>query len=156
MYDNPSWFFVLASLIAAIGISIVFKQTISVILTELDRSQDVNTIQLLNQQRTSFFIKIAMVEILPMILLACGILFIGDLPELLPLSAVFVPILLIIAALAVAGGNLWSSMQAVIAHEGVQNLGLRPHIQIIAFIAVAFAATFPLLSLVVILTMLTG
>lgn len=154
MYDNPSWFFVLASVIAAIGISMVFKNTISVILTELDRGLDTNTTALLNQQRTSFFIKIAMVEILPMILLACGILFTSDMPELLPLSAVFVPILLIVAALAVAAANLWSSMQAVIAHERVQNLGLRPHIQTIALIAVAFAASLPFLSIVVILTML--
>lgn len=154
MYDNPSWFFVLASVIAAIGISMVFKNTISAILTELDRSLDANTTALLNQQRTSFFIKIAMVEILPMILLACGILFTSDMPELLPLSAVFVPILLIVAALAVAAVNLWSSMQAVFAHERVESFGLRPHIQTIAFIAVAFAASLPFLSIVIILTML--
>jgi MFS family permease len=68
---NPAWFFVIATIIAVFGILFAFKNLMAHVREKIEKGQEVSG-ESLQQEQTRFFIKVAMVEAIPILLIVFG------------------------------------------------------------------------------------
>ncbi|MFS0723089.1 hypothetical protein [Paenibacillus sp. 1P07SE] len=147
MLANPSWYFVIASVIAVVGIIIVYKQMITFILTEVDRRPDIPLLSLLNKQRTAFFIKLPIIELIPILLVAVGFMNVIDIPASLSFLDIAVPLAIVIGLLAGGVISIWMTTSVALSHVEVQGQGMTQSFKAMAILAIALMGAIPMTSL---------
>lgn len=144
---NPAWLFVIATIIAVIGILFSFKHMMSHVQSIVD-GEGLN-MELIQKEQTRFFIKVAISEAIPILLIVYGFTLIGQLKVAVD---ILIPFIIII------GVFLFALVQILITRRDV--LGFREVttetktlLNAMIFIGIALVAAIPIVSVVALLTM---
>ncbi|MBA4538566.1 hypothetical protein H1Z61_15875 [Bacillus aquiflavi] len=143
MFENPAWMLTFASLIAVLGIAFVFKQLMEKVVSA-DQGKERQTVQ---KALTQFFIKIMVIEIVPIILLIFGIMklstFSGTIDDMLIHIIVTVAVYLFGLLLVVISAKQ-AQQQPQITKE------VHRHISTFMMMGIALISSFPLIVFVMI------
>ncbi|WP_442599783.1 hypothetical protein [Neobacillus sp. D3-1R] len=145
---NPAWLFVIASIIAVIGILFSFKIMMSQIQTII-QDQGLN-MEMIQKEQTRFFIKIAISEAVPILLIVYGFTLIGELEE--PVNILF-PIVIIVGVFLFALVQILLTRRDVLGFHDV-NSETKTFLNAMIFIGVAMVAAIPIVSVVALLTII--
>lgn len=146
MLGNPAWLLAIATIVASVGITVVFRHLMSRMF-ELMEADEAEVDKRLQREVTSFFLKVLIIEIVPIILTIVGIIYLqrfsGTIDEM-------------ILPMAVIGGFYILSLLIIyISAKQVQNnVKISPkinhHVSTFMMIGIATSSTFPLISFVMI------
>ncbi len=139
---NSVWLFVLAAVIAVIGILAVFRNYMGKLqgIIEADKDMDMGAI---GREQTQFFIKVAMVEVVPIMLIVLGFLFMDSTGEYNPL----IPIVIIVAVLLFALLQVFNIRRNMIGYNEAPTQ-IQPIVTTMCFIGVAFMTAFPIIAII--------
>lgn len=146
---NPAWLFVLATVIAVLGILYAFKQMIVKIQEKVENGQEVKA-ESIQKEQTNFFIKVAMFEAIPILLIVYGFMQIGIEDEN---YSIILPLIII------AGILIFALVQILALKRdlSVQNDRFSPEtiglVNTLIMIGMAMVSAIPIVSVVAILTM---
>lgn len=146
MFENPAWLFAIATLIASSGITVAFKQLMNLSIVVIEEKEN----EQLQRGLTNFFIKIAVIEILPILLTVFAIIklqhFSGTIDDM-------------ILPMAIIGAIYILSLLVIfISAKQVQNdpkVSEKINSQVSTFMmmGIAISSTFPLIAFVMIFIM---
>lgn len=139
---NPSWLLAIASIIAVVGVVIVFKPTIARIQAKGEHEEKID----LQQELSPFLLKVSMIEIVPIILVAFGAM---QISELTGINFLF-PLVLILGALLFGLLMILLSRQEVINNPRISQKG-KMLISVFCMIVLSFVTAIPLISVILIL-----
>lgn len=143
MLENPAWLFAFATIIACFGISIAFKQLMSHML-ELVKEENS---QLLQRVTTGFFIKVALIEAIPIMLLVFGIMkmnkFNGTMDDMI------VPLVVTVAVYIFSLLVIFLSAKQVQNYPGL-SANLKNQTSVFMMMGIAICSTFPLIAFIMI------
>lgn len=147
--ENPSWYFVIASIIAVIGIVVAFKQ-FAAKLEERLNSKDSFPQQEIQRDLTQFFLKVAGIETIPVILIVLGFMGVktwnGETTDLLlPFVMVIGTFLLGIIQILLTRGTL---------HSLNVSAEVKSFFNTYVFIGLSLISAFPIISVVALLIMM--
>ncbi|GGF26199.1 hypothetical protein GCM10010954_26510 [Halobacillus andaensis] len=143
---KPSWIFVAASLIAVVGIVFCFKKFMNDIQRKMDNKTPIRA-EAMQKENSRFFISVAIVEIIPVILIVIGFLMIDSLSEALSGTEAALP-LLIIAAIF-----LFGVINMVLTNKETLTVGTgqneeKQAITTFTFIGIALTSSIPIVSVI--------
>ena len=140
---DAGWFFVIASLIAVIGVVVAFKQLVHQVGEMIDRGDTINE-GVLQAQMTRFFMKVAIIEAIPIILIVLGFMQIGestgDSNQMIPLT-----IILLIFVFGII--NVMLSKNGLFIRKEIDS-STRSSLNMLNFIGIAFVSSVPLISVI--------
>lgn len=143
---STSWLFVLASVIAVVGISFAFNKMMQQVQENVDKGEklDLNTMQAV---QTKFFIQVAMAEAIPIFIIVYAFTLMGQLVE----SNIMVPLVVIIGTLVVAFVFLFRIRRDIMATPKMnqESVGM---VNTLFFIGAALLSAIPIISIVGIMT----
>ncbi|MBB6452055.1 putative membrane protein YecN with MAPEG domain [Salirhabdus euzebyi] len=142
---NPGWLFVLASLIAVVGITISFRQLITRLEDKLRDSEEVNQ-KTFQKDLSRLFIKIMIIESIPIILIFLGFIEMNYF-ELTNLFQVYIPLILVLGILVFGLISIFSTRGAVIAMHEIPK-DTRGFIYTLLFIGMALVSAIPIISII--------
>ncbi|MDR6226188.1 hypothetical protein [Desmospora profundinema] len=136
--ENPSWLFVIATAIAVVGIVIIFKQLISRVHEQGEKFES-------KKELASFLMKLAMVEGIPIVMIAFGMM---QIMETTGIDYV-IPLILIFCFL------LFGLIQIFLTRQQVNNDPRTPEqvkrlVSGYSILGAAFASAFPIISIALI------
>lgn len=149
------WIFVLASYIGALAVAFVFKQSIATIVNELERTNESDPVEqekVLQKVRTSFFVKVPLFEAPGIILIVIGLIFVFDMTAPLEVADILSPLLLVVAALAIALMLILSSSKTALTNPAFSDY-LKGQVRILGFIAFPLATSVPIMAIVALFLM---
>ncbi|MCT1905343.1 hypothetical protein [Oceanobacillus sojae] len=130
------YIFVLAAVIAVLGIIRVFRSTVDNMLTEPEKVQ---------QYMSGFFTKVALVEFLPIILVILGFVFLQG--EQLEMADVYVPIAIIVILIIFNMFYVFSQRSPA----GNVEQDMKQRIQTLIFLTIALANSIPFIAIIFII-----
>ncbi|PTM59841.1 hypothetical protein [Desmospora activa] len=142
--ENPSWLFALASIIAVVGIVIVFKSFIGRLQAKGEEAEEID----LQREFAPFLLRVSLVEVVPLVLIAVGTMQIFDGTG----SDIIFPLVLILGALLFGCINIFLTRQEVINNPRISEKG-KMLLNLFCMVAIAFVTAIPLISVIIILTM---
>ncbi|HYK75136.1 MAG TPA: hypothetical protein VEV44_18730, partial [Pseudoneobacillus sp.] len=128
---NPAWLFVIASVIAVIGILFSFKLMMSKVQTIVE-GQGLN-MESIQKEQTRFFIKVAISEAVPILLLVYGFTLIGQLEERVN---IFIPFIIIVGIFLFALTQILVTRRDVLGFHEV-NSETKTFLNALIFIGIA-------------------
>ena len=146
MSFDPVWFMVAASVIATIGIAVLFNQSMLAIQTEMDRDPQAASHGFVDKQRTSFLLKAAIVESLPMILIVIGFMQGADSGTTRDTMDIILPLVIIIGVFAASIFGIWSALRQALSHHDIDGQPVSHAIRAYGFLAIAFVGVIPIIS----------
>ncbi|KHF39956.1 hypothetical protein [Halalkalibacter okhensis] len=148
------WVFVIATLIAVIGIVFQFKKLMSEVARKLDNNEEVTT-QTLQKENNRFFIKVVMIEAIPIMLVVLGFILIESIQS--PLNLIdILPALVILGITFLAGVvNVFMGQKQIFSERDVTSQA-KAAITSMTFVGVSLIAAFPIISFVAMFTLLTS
>ncbi|WP_078546194.1 hypothetical protein [Litchfieldia alkalitelluris] len=141
---NPSWLFVIATAIAVFGILTVFKALMANVQSKLEEEQEIKG-ESLQKEQSKFFIKVIMVETIPILLIVVGFSQIGQ-PDIGDIQ-LFFPLIIIVAIFIYAVTNLFIVRKETINY-GEPSQETKNFINTFLFIAIALLSSIPTISIV--------
>ncbi|MFA9557427.1 hypothetical protein ACERII_08995 [Evansella sp. AB-rgal1] len=150
--SNPSFIFVIASIIAVFGITICLKQLISKVQVELEKKNDIST-ETVQKENSRFFIKVVLVETIPILLVVYGFNQIASIEGTKELSELLPAIILIIITFIVGLFMILMARQQTLS-IGDLTANAKGAVNTILFIGISLIGAIPILSIVAILMML--
>ena len=139
---NSVWLFVLAAVIAVFGILAVFRNYMAKVQGIIETNQEVN-MGTFGKEQSQFFIKVAMIEVIPIMLIVLGFLFMDSTSD----YNLLIPIVIIVAVLLFALLQVSNIRRNVLGYNDAP-----PQIQSIVttmcFIAIALMSAFPIIALI--------
>ncbi|WP_431800869.1 hypothetical protein [Halobacillus andaensis] len=143
---NPSWIFVAASLMAVVGIVFCFKKFMNDIQRKMDNKTPIRA-DAIQKENSRFFISVAIVEIIPVILIVIGFLMIESLSEALSGTEAALP-LIIIATIFIFGviNMALTSKETLAAGTGENEE--KQTISNFTFIGIALTSSIPIISVI--------
>lgn len=130
------YIFVLAAVIAVLGIIRVFRSTVDNMLTEPEKVQ---------QYMSGFFTKVALVEFLPIILVILGFVFLQG--EQLEMADAYVPIAIIVILIIFNMFYVFSQRSPA----GNVEQDMKQRIQTLIFLTIALANSIPFIAIIFII-----
>ena len=149
---NAGLLFALASLIAVTAIVVSFKQLIGDVQNRLSESPEL-TQDMLRQEFTRFFIKVAIVEALPILLIVLGFVQIGGQEGTFTLMEVLPSMVIVAILLAVGIFNVFIARQDTIS-LGSFSTQTKTMINTVCMIGLSLISAIPIVSFVALLTMM--
>ncbi|MBM7573573.1 hypothetical protein [Aquibacillus albus] len=147
---NTGWLFVLASAIAVVGIVTAFKQMMVVVEGKLEKEEVVST-NSLQKQLSGFFIRVALIESIPIVLIVFGFIqmetWVGNQSDIL------LPLIIIIIILVFGIINVFLSRGSLLAFNDLPKEA-KTFIQTLIFIGMAMVSAIPIISIVAMFIML--
>ncbi|SEM20031.1 hypothetical protein SAMN05192533_101391 [Mesobacillus persicus] len=144
---NPTWLFVLAAVIAVLGILAAFKNFMGKVQQKFESEKSLN-MQSLQKEQMQFFFKVALVEAIPILMIVYGFMLIDPTQE----QSIAFPIILILAVLGFALLQVLNIRRAVLGYEEPPK-ELKTIVHTLLFIGIALMSAIPILSIVALLTM---
>lgn len=144
MLENPAWLFALATIIACLGIITVFSNMMNRLAEIINEDDEAN---LLQREMTRFFIKIVIIEIIPIVLLIVGITKINQFNG--TLNDMIVPLIVTVIIF------LFSLVVIFFTARRVQNTPdissfLKNQVSTFMMMGIAISSTFPLIAFIMI------
>lgn len=144
MFENPAWLFAIATMIACGGIAIVFKQLMARIVHIVEGEKDSHTLQ---RDTTNFFIKVAIIEVIPIILLIFGFIKMNEYNG--TINDMIVPLIVTLAVYIFCLLVVFLSAKQVQNHPNITEM-LRNQSSVFMMMGIAISSTFPLIVFVMI------
>ncbi|WP_077622757.1 hypothetical protein [Sediminibacillus massiliensis] len=146
---NPGWLFVLAAVIAVTGIVVAFKQMAGTAEKRLEEGKTVTT-ESFQKETTRFFIKVAIIEVIPILLIVFGFVQIESY-NANSLQLMF-PILFILVILLFGMLNVILTRTRLMSIKDLSEQS-RAFVNSTIFIGIGLVSTIPIIGVVAILTM---
>ncbi|MBY0099192.1 hypothetical protein [Mesobacillus maritimus] len=145
---NPAWLFVLAAIIAALGILAAFKNLMLHVQERIEQNEELS-MQSLQKKQGQFFIRVAMSESIPLLLIVFGFISMDSSKEQNP----FIPLLLILAVL------IFVLFQVINIRRNVLGFGettteLKNIVNTLCFLGGALMCAIPIISIVALVIMM--
>lgn len=152
MFENPSWIFLTATLFAVVLISNVFRNLMVVIDDKLSRGEIKNALDI-QKKLPQFFFKIAIVEVIPILLIIFGLVKVFDLNEKLEQSQVLIPLAIVLFSLFLGIRMTFSAKNNVLSHPNMKE-DVKQYVNSLSYIGMAFISAIPIISIVGIVILL--
>jgi hypothetical protein len=143
---NPTWLFVLASLIAVIGILFSYKQLMAVVEERIERKEIVSQ-ESFQKEMSRFFIKVPIIEIIPILLVVFGFIQLGEAAGTGEVSDIILPFGVILLVFVFAVINVISLRGRVISINEIDSQS-KAFVNTLSFIGVALLGALPIISFV--------
>jgi MFS family permease len=147
---NPAWFFVIATVIAVLGILFAFKNMMSHVREKLEKGQEIRG-ESIQQEQTRFFIKVAMVEAIPILLIVYGFMQIEHIQE--QNYNTLLPILIIICVVIFALIQILFLKRDMVGQHDPISTESNTLVNTLMMIGLAMVSAIPIVSIVAIFTM---
>lgn len=147
---SPAWLFVLATVIAVVGIGFVFRKMMSTLEEGIIEKQSV-TAESFQKEQSKFFLKIALVEIIPILFVVLGFTQLATY-EVATQTEIVLPLSIVII---IAFLGIWSiviSRRQLLSNEDIPEQ-TKKLVHTSVFIGMAVINAFPIIAIVGILSM---
>ncbi|MBP3950845.1 hypothetical protein [Bacillus suaedae] len=147
---SPAWLFVLATVIAVVGIGFVFRKMMSTLEEGIIEKQMV-TAESFQKEQSKFFLKIALVEIIPILFVVLGFTQLATY-EVATQTEIVLPLAIVII---IAFFGIWSiviSRRQLLSNEDIPEQ-TKKLVNTSVFIGMAVINAFPIIAIVGILSM---
>jgi F0F1-type ATP synthase membrane subunit c/vacuolar-type H+-ATPase subunit K len=144
---NPAWLFVLATIIAVLGILAAFKNLMAYVQQKIEAKEEVNMLSLQKKQG-QFFIKVALSESIPLILIVFGFMLMDSLENHNP----FIPLVIIMAVLIFALFQVLTIRRNTLGYEEAST-EIKTNVNTLCFLGGALISAIPIISIVAVLVM---
>jgi hypothetical protein len=146
---NPAWFFVFATVIAVFGILFAFKNMMAHVQLEIEKGQEIK-IESMQQEQTRFFIKVALAEAIPILLIVYGFMKIGELTD--QTYNISLPLLIIIGAYLFALVHIFLTKRDALGYDNAPTES-KNVVNVLTMLGIALVSAIPIISVVAIFTM---
>lgn len=146
---NPAWLFVLAAVIAVLGILFFFKQMMASIQSSFREGQIINR-QAIQKEQTNFFIKVALAEAIPIVFIVVGFAQIDPLGD--TIVNIFLPMIIILGTLVFALVQVLRIRNDTLGY-GEISAETKNMINTLIFIGIALMSAIPTISIVALFIM---
>lgn len=147
---HPAWLFVAATVIAVFGILFSFKKLIVQVQTKIENGKEI-TIEAFQQEQTRFFINVAIVETIPILLMVYGF---AQMEQLSVRINIFLHLLIIVIVLIIALVNVFIIRRDTLSYGEPSKEG-KNTVNTFMFIAIALLSAIPTVSVIALLIMNT-
>ena len=147
--DNPSWIFVLATVISVLGVAIVYKQFAFSAERKAQNENDRSSIQ---KDLAKFFIKVSIIEMIPIILVVYGFMKLDSFQSTFSNPEIYVPLGIVIL-FYLLGFMMISSTTSQIQLIPNINENIKRSFQQYKQIGIGIISAFPIISVVAITVM---
>lgn len=147
---NPAWFFVLATIIAVFGILFSFKNMMAFVQGRIEQAQEVSG-ESMQKEQTRFFIRVAMSEAIPLILIVYGFMQIGQIVD--QTYNMLLPLLIIVGVVIFAFVQILFLKRDLIGRNDEVSTESKNFINALIMIGLAMVSAIPIVSVVAIFTM---
>lgn len=147
-----AWLFVLATLIAVFGITAVFKKMMRKYQQALGTNGEIPG-DLLNKERVNLFVKFAMIEALPIILVIIGFTQIFTI-EPVTFADVMLPFILVIVIYLIGLLNVYMSRKETLSMPNITGWS-KQTVTTDAFLSVGLIGAIPTISVVALIVMIS-
>ncbi|WNF38347.1 hypothetical protein RJD24_07960 [Bacillaceae bacterium IKA-2] len=144
--SNPSWLFVIAAYIAVIGIFIAYKQLLATIEERINDNEIV-TQGNFQKEMSRFFIKVPLIEIVPILLIIFGFIQLEDVQGTGQLSDIIIPFGFVLIVLVFGITNVLLLRARLVSIKDIDNQS-KPFINALSFIGISLLAAIPIVSFV--------
>jgi hypothetical protein len=145
---GPAWLFVLAAIIAVLGILAAFKNLMAYVQERLEANEEIN-MQSLQKKQGQFFVRVAMSESIPLILIVCGFILMDSSID----QNIFIPLLLILAVLIFALFQVINIRRNTLGF-GETTTELKNIVNTLCFLGGALMCAIPIISIVALVMMM--
>jgi len=144
--ENPIWLFVIATYIAVIGIFIFYKQLAAVFEQRVLDKQVVNEDNF-QKEVSRFFIKVPIIEIVPILLVIYGFIQLDEVQGTGRLSDVVIPFGFVLIILLVVIMSVLSIRGRVASIQGIDDQS-KKYLNTLTFISIPLLAALPIIAFV--------
>jgi F0F1-type ATP synthase membrane subunit c/vacuolar-type H+-ATPase subunit K len=149
---NPAWYFVLATIIAVFGVLFSFNRMMGEVQKRVKIGQTVNG-ESFQKEQTKFFISVAIVEAIPILLIVFGFMQIGLIEE--ETYNTLLPLLIIVGIIIFALIQILTLRRDLVTERNSLSTDMTNLINTHLMIGLAMVSAIPIVSIVAILTMST-
>jgi hypothetical protein len=147
---NPAWLFVIASVIAVVGILFAFRKMMSQLQEKVEEGNEIN-MESFQKEQTRFFIHVAIVEGFPILLIVFGF---GQIEHLVEPVNIFIPLVIIIVIFLASLFSVLTLRRDILGYKELSQ-GLKNIVNTFVFIGLIFLSAIPTISIVALL-IITG
>jgi hypothetical protein len=146
---NPAWLFVLATIIAVLGILAAFKNLMVFVQQKMEANEEFN-MQTLQKKQGQFFIRVALSESIPLVLIVYGFMLM-DSTKNQPSS---IPLIIILAVLIFAFFQVITIRRNTLGYDN-DNISTETKtiVNTLCFLGGALMSAIPIISIVALLIM---
>jgi Flp pilus assembly protein TadB len=145
---NPAWLFVSATIIAVVGILLSFKKMMSHFQTKMEEEKDIKG-ESFQKELTRFFIQVAIVESIPILLIIFGFMQIEVQDG--PVNILF-PLVIIIAVFLLALISVITIRRDILGFNNTSQDAINL-VNTYVYIGLTLLSAFPIISIVALFTM---
>jgi len=139
---NPAWLFVLAAIIAVLGILAAFKNLMSYVQQKIEENEEIS-MQSLQKKQGQFFVKVALSESIPLLLIVFGFILMDSSKD----QNIFIPLLLVLAVLIFAIFQVVHIRRNALGY-GETTTELKNIVNTLCFLGGALISAIPIISIV--------
>lgn len=147
------WLFVLAAYIAVIGIFLAFKQMFRLIEKKVEKGETVDQI-FFQKQMSRFFIRVALIELIPIVLIVAGFIQLDGLVAGEGLNDIILELGLVLIILFFGIINIFRLRSRVVSLANLDS-GTKGIVNTLVFIGLGLLTAIPIISIVA-LSLLSG
>lgn len=144
---NPAWLFVLAAIIAVFGILAAFKNLMAYVQQKIEANEEIS-LQSLQKKQGQFFVKVALSESIPLILIVFGFILMDSSKD----QNIFIPLLLVLAVLIFALFQVINIRRNTLGF-GEASTELKNIVNTLCFLGGALVSAIPIISIVALVIM---
>jgi hypothetical protein len=139
---NPAWLFVLASIIAVLGILASFKNLMAHVQQKIESNEEIS-MQSLQKKQGQFFVKVALSESVPLLLIVFGFISVDSTKDHNPI----IPLIIILAVLIFALLQVVNIRRNALGYENTST-ELKNIVNTLCFLGGALMSAIPIISIV--------
>ncbi|MGM0904054.1 MAG: hypothetical protein ACQEXB_23485 [Bacillota bacterium] len=144
---NPAWLFALAAIIAVFGILAAFKNLMAYVQQKIEANEEIS-MQSLQKKQGQFFVKVALSESVPLILIVFGFISMDSSKD----QNIFIPLLLVLAVLIFALFQVINIRRNTLGY-GETSTELKNIVNTLCFLGGALMSAIPIISIVALVIM---
>lgn len=144
---SPAWLFVLATIIAVLGILAAFKNLMAYVQEKIEANEEIS-MQSLQKKQGQFFIRVALSESIPLILIVFGFMLMDSVRDGNP----FIPLLIILAVLIFALFQVITIRRNTLGFENTST-EIITIVNTLCFLGGALMSAIPIISIVALVIM---
>ena len=147
---NPAWFFVIASVVAVLGIGVAFKQLMEKVAVIIEEHEHVTSETFMKVQST-FFLRIVIIEIIPILLVIVAFIQLSTY-EASAQTGLVIPFVLVVLCMVLGVGSVLVAKNQIRLNEQAEMA--KRFVTSFVYIGIALINAFPIISIVGMMTML--
>lgn len=146
MFYNPSWLFLTATIFTVVLITNVFRNFMVGIDDKLSRNE-IKTKADVQKEVPNFFIKVTIVEVIPILLIVFALTKTFELDVKPNQSEILIPLVVILFVLLLGIIMTFSAKNNVLSHPNI-NEDVKQYVNSLSYIGIALVSAIPIISIV--------